>query len=675
MAGFFTLALLLTFSFSGFAVPQEESVAQEVQEETTYDAPKLLFGIAGAANINFYEGTTRHLNDDFIAPAAFHDGFGIKPYGAALLEYNFNDMWGLTLNAGFDGRGGLFDEVMAPCDMPSELETDLSYIAIEPSLKFSPFRSGLHLFAGPRFSMVYNDEFTYEREVQHTNETEYWTEEGEWGDLRDSFLSFQVGAGYDIMLSSNTKQTKYVLTPFVSYHPYFGQEPRDVDTWSINTVRAGLALKIGKGVPVPPPPEPEPEPEPEVEAEEEPEAPEPEIPPVNLTVRPPVLEERQITNEVFPLRNYVFFDDHSSIPDRYNLLTPAEADDFTSDDLPGRVYAERDMSSQKQMRVYYNILNILGERMNEAPNSTVTLIGSSAGEGLDNGRSQAEAVKAYLVDIFGIDAERIYTSGREWPEKGSYSHPGQEQVDLRISSDRRVDIMSTSTELLMGDQTAFSGLLKPIKISLSDEGPLDSHVVFNVSNADRYLDEWFIEMTDEEGHRVEYGPFTGSRGSVPVAEVLEEGVPGSYTVEMKATSREGLDFVLDSSVDLHPLDVEETHVTRFSMLYEFDASDTHPGYKNYLVENVAPQVPDRARVVIHGHTDIIGDPEHNYQLSVQRANNARELIENTLIEMGKEGVTFEVYGSGELTDQTPFDNDLPEQRFYNRTVIIDIYPE
>jgi hypothetical protein len=38
-------------------------------------------------------------------------------------------------------------------------------------------------------------------------------------------------------------------------------------------------------------------------------------------------------------------------------------------------------------------------------------------------------------------------------------------------------------------------------------------------------------------------------------------------------------------------------------------------------------------------------------------------------------VKFDTYGFGEDVRRAPFDNRLPEERFYNRTVIIDILPE
>ena len=41
---------------------------------------------------------------------------------------------------------------------------------------------------------------------------------------------------------------------------------------------------------------------------------------------------------------------------------------------------------------------------------------------------------------------------------------------------------------------------------------------------------------------------------------------------------------------------------------------------------------------------------------------------------GRTDVRFEVYGSGEDPISSPFENKFPEERFYNRTVIIDIIP-
>ncbi len=652
---------------------QEQQEQEEPQQ--VYTMPKWLFGVAGAANFNFYEGTTRHLSADsymdgpFMAPAAFHDGFGIKPYGAALIEYRFNDMWGINLNFGYDGRGGLWDEIMAPCDCPSELKTNLSYLVFEPSLRFAPFRGNFHLFAGPRLSYIFDHDFTYTREQQFL--PDIWSHEAEMHEMNDLLISMQVGAGYDIVLSKPERQTKWMITPFVSFHPYFGQQPRNIETWSITTIRAGLALKVGRGVPVP---LPEPEPEPIVE-EIEPEEPEIAEPPVAFSVRPPVLESRRITNEMFPLRNYIFFDEGAtSLPDRYVLLSSAEAQQFSEAELKDQVLINTRGRGYSQMQVYYNILNVLGDRMRNNANTSITLVGSSAGQGAAIGTQQAEAIKEYLVSVFNIEPQRITTRGADWPEVRSYRHAQQTDVELRLDSDRRVDILSRDKELLMTDVRQLSSMLKPVMFSRSDERELDSHVIFTLTNAERHMEEWYVELTDPNGLVLEFGPFTKNVESVPGQEIFDVAESGLFEVVMKGVSNEGLEFTRETTMELIQKEVTDHHVIRFSMLYEFDIFETPAPYEQYLVETVVPLVPENARVIVHGHADIIGNVDHNYHLSLQRARSAQKLIENALATHGIEGVEFEVYGFGEMKEHAPFENRYPEERFYNRTVIIDIIP-
>jgi len=115
----------------------------------------------------------------------------------------------------------------------------------------------------------------------------------------------QIGAGFDIPLSSQNQKTQFVLSPFVSFHPYFGQNPRSIETLNITTVRAGVALKLGQGRLIPNP-EDVLVPESEVQFS------------VNAPSNIPV--QRRV-KETFPLRNYVFFNIGSTeIPNRYKVL-------------------------------------------------------------------------------------------------------------------------------------------------------------------------------------------------------------------------------------------------------------------------------------------------------------------------------------------------------------------
>ena len=113
---------------------------------------------------------------------------------------------------------------------------------------------------------------------------------------------------------------------------------------------------------------------------------------------------------------------------------------------------------------------------------------------------------------------------------------------------------------------------------------------------------------------------------------------------------------------------------RFSVIYEFNNSKAILIYEKYLTDIVAPKISKGATVVIKGYTDIIGEEAHNLELSLARANDVKTILENALVKAGRSDVIFDVHGYGEDENLAPFENKFPEQRFYNRTVIIDIIP-
>jgi outer membrane protein OmpA-like peptidoglycan-associated protein len=61
------------------------------------------------------------------------------------------------------------------------------------------------------------------------------------------------------------------------------------------------------------------------------------------------------------------------------------------------------------------------------------------------------------------------------------------------------------------------------------------------------------------------------------------------------------------------------------------------------------------------------------KLSQARANDVRNILESALAKSGRKDVKFDVSGFGEDPSHSPFNNKFPEERFYNRTVIIDIF--
>jgi len=616
----------------------------------TTQAQTWWFGVSGAGNLNYYRGTTQRLDKDYFVPAAFHKGTSFRPYGSLFLEYNTDKIFGFMLNAGYDGRGGKFDDVIAPCNCPATLETNLSYITIEPSLRINAGKSKFYFFAGPRVAFNLQKDYEYTQLKQPDRD-------GEFSAINQTIFSGQVGAGYDYLISAPNSSTDVVLSPFISFHPYFGQDPRTVESWSVSTVRTGIALKFGKGkttaltdnnvISVP---------------NRE----------VMFSVRAPknIAQKRQIS-ETLPLLNYVFFNEGSAeIPSRYILLNPSQASSFKEEQLQKEETENMAVRSARQMNVYHNILNIIGDRLRTNPSAVISLSGASL-DGPTEGKMFAENIKTYLVTNFGIQESRITTMGRTKPLVPSEQVGGTKELTLLRTGDRRVDIVSSSPELLLevgGD------MMKPVQISSTQQDPLDSHVIFNADGAEDIFKTWSVALTDSKGMVQNYGPYTKNQESIPGRTILGTNPSGDYKVVMTGVTKKGETVVKESTVSLNRQDDLIEKGFRYSILFDFNKTRTIASYENFLKNTVAPLVSDNSTVIIHGHTDIVGSEDYNYTLSKNRALETQSLLNKALKNSGKNNVKFETIGFGENLDNAPFENNSPEERFYNRTVVIDIIP-
>jgi len=624
--------------------------------------PVWWFGESVAANFNQYRGTTQMLNSNLTVPAAFHKGNGVKPYASLLAEYRPGKVWGGMVNIAYDNRGAKFDGVMAPCNCPENLSTNVSYVAIEPSLRIAPFSSAFYIFAGPTISININKDFTYTQLKQNDAR-------GDWSDIHKTVFSGQAGMGIDIPVSSTTSATQMTLSPFASFLTDFGHDPRSVESWSVYTVRAGIALKFGTArkmaaaaTPVVIPP-----------AAITPAVIEKEV---QFSVRAPKIVplNRQV-KETFPLRNSVFFDQGmTAIPNRYIMLSASDATSFKEEQLQQRQPANLNNGrSSRQLAVYYNILNITGDRLRANPQSAITLTGAS-GKNPAEGKVMAENIKQYLVTVFGIDGARITTEGRDKPVIPSEQPGGTKELVLLREGDRRVDITSTSPELLLQVGGSTSPFLKPVQIRAVQQDPLDSHVIFTAEGANDLLESWSVNVTDEQGNVQHYGPYNTDQASVSGKTILGNNTQGNYKIVMTGQTKSGHSVSKESSVSLIKMEDPKQEGLRYSILFDFDRSKTIEAYEQFLTDIVAPLIPENGTVIIHGHTDIIGDDKYNLNLSRNRATGAQKIIEGALAKAGKTSVKFETYGFGEDPGMAPFENSLPEERFYNRTVIIDIIP-
>lgn len=310
--------------------------------------------------------------------------------------------------------------------------------------------------------------------------------------------------------------------------------------------------------------------------------------------------------------------------------------------------------------------------MTKYPNTTIKLVGSSD-LGKEDGLKMAESIKNYLVNIFGINASRITIEGRIKPEVPSEQPGGKLELDLLREGDRRVSIESNSPELLVEFQTGPNTPLKSVELLDSQQTPTDNTVTFNVAGSTEAFNSWLLETKDEKGNIQKFGPYTEDAITLTGKSIMGSQPEGDYNVTMTGQTKSGKTVVKTSKIHLIPFvtpKIEES--LRFSVLYEFNKSKSVLIYEKYLNDIVTPKIPIGGTVIIHGHTDIIGEEDYNQTLSLARVNDVRNIIEKSLEKAGRKDVKFETYGYGEDLRIAPFENRFPEERFYNRTVIIDI---
>lgn len=642
----------------------------EVQLKTIeFTKPSWWFGAAVGANFNYYQGSTQQLTDNLIAPVPFHEGKGIGLFVAPLVEYqNPNSRWGAMLQVGYDNRNAKFKEVISPCNCPLDLTTKLSYIAVEPSLRFAPFKSNFYLFGGPRIAFNLNKSFVYteKNDPSSTDQTPIPDVNGDFNKINNILFSLQIGAGYDIHLTAQKKRSQFVISPFVSFQPYFGQDPRTIETWNITTIRAGAAFKFGRGC--------------IVNSFIETQKPTKLViidPPIYFAVQSPknIAVERRV-RETFPLRNYVFFDLASTeIPDRYVLLSKNQVKDFKEDQLEVLIPKRLSGRSSRQLIVYYNVLNILGDRMSKNPTATIKLIGASE-QGVNDALLMTRSVRNYLHDIFGIDTSRILMEGALKPKLPTMQIGVTREIDLHKECDRRVSIESNTPGMLMQFQSGPDAPLKPIEMTSLQIAPPNSYISFNNPGSSDIFSSWSIEIKDKTGEIQKFGPYNKEKISIPGKLILGNRSEGNYTVTMIGQTYGGRIIRRDTMVNMVLWKSQkDEQAMRYSILYEFNNSKAIAIYDKYLTDVIIPKIPIGGTVIIHGYTDVLGDDDYNLKLSIDRANDVFAILKSGLANVGRSDVVFEVYGYGEDPLLMPFENGTPEERFYNRTVIIDIIPK
>ncbi|MBL0323277.1 MAG: OmpA family protein [Ignavibacteria bacterium] len=362
--------------------------------------------------------------------------------------------------------------------------------------------------------------------------------------------------------------------------------------------------------------------------------------------------EEFASTRVRPILPYVFFDNNSAaLPSRYRRINQDQVDSYSLDNF----------YNLDAMVTYRQMLNIIGKRMTDNESATLTLTGcmdnaedKAAG---DLSGQRAAAVKSYLVDTWGIKADRISVESRGLPATPSNVN----EADGR-EENRRVEIVSSDASILapvMSNDTM--RVFEPAGVrfmpSIDPRVPISSWTVF-VSEDERIIRTFHAgepipasvdwRISEQSGviprgtRNIEYMLVVqDSTGDVVPSEM--KVIPVSE-VTLEDKKRSG---GVDKSIDRYSL-----------ILFAFDKADLS-NENQAIVNSVKGRIDPNAQVKIVGYTDRSGADDYNQRLSEQRARSVASAL-------GLTNAT--VTGLGERLPL--YDNTTPEGRFYSRTVEI-----
>jgi outer membrane protein OmpA-like peptidoglycan-associated protein len=381
----------------------------------------------------------------------------------------------------------------------------------------------------------------------------------------------------------------------------------------------------------------------------------------SVAIEPGMLTIEELTTiDSSPLLNYVFFEaGESEVPDRYILFTN-QADT--------RTFEERKLRTT--MDKYYHILNIVGKRLVAHPKSRIKIVGCNSNRGVERGRrdlsrGRAEAVRAYLRYIWGIELWRMDVESRDLPAAAATSSVKEGRLE-----NQRVEIYSDSPEIL---DTIKSTYVEAI----SDASQF--RIVPKIE-AGYDLAHWTIQLTGDDGTVI--GTLDGERDLLSAytfnlreLDLLRLASFKKITATVEAVDKKGQIHETGASSSIKFIKREEGLAEKTGykvqekyalILFDFDSAevkDRNKAVLDQIIERIK-EVPT-ATVAIVGHTDTIGKEAYNIALSQRRAKTAYDQILAGGI-AASERMTYD--GAG--PHNPLYDNDLPEGRAFNRTVTV-----
>lgn len=628
-------------------------------QKTTFRDQAWRYGITGALQYNSASlgWQTLHGNqDNFHSPENNIDrvdGNGFGAYGGIFGAYLSESWWGLELRVCYDERNALVvDDTRLP--QPS-FDTRMNYLSFALSFRIDQHLvPNLYLHLGPFINANLSGNYYYKADKNQDDADE---ELFEVSKRNIATYGIQGGLGYDFRLAEINSNSAMYLTPFfdmswlVNQRKSEGQPSQNsiTDIWSTLSYRVGLKFSLDyiKNI------------KKEIYLSD--------IPPSikrtdNVIVEMPT-DNIILTKNVkgyFPIIPYVFFNKQSqAIPSRYKLLSKQDASNFKESDLENFMAGElstKETNIDQLMRAYYNLINIFGDRMRNNPKEDLVLIGSDP-EDFDALLS-ANAIKMYLVDNFGINANRIKIEV-EPPNKPSGSFYTEESSKSLIDDEnRRVRFAFNNPDML-----------KPVEYTIRDESSIDNDMFFSIKYGVDFK-SWDMTISGE-GKTMYFGPYQSSYARINPAELMRFLESGKYNANIVITHQNGIKT--DENVVFKLTKNREIkNASRYLMLFDYNSKDAIRSFEKIIRKEIVPGIISESKVYVHGHTDNIGTAEGNLKLSQERANEVKSIIDDQLTKENRKA-NITTIGVGQNKVQYSFDNIYPEGRMYNRNIFVETF--
>lgn len=372
--------------------------------------------------------------------------------------------------------------------------------------------------------------------------------------------------------------------------------------------------------------------------------------------------EEVLSWDLYPLLAYVFFDlGKSDIPERYNLFSnngEAKSSGFTDTTIAGGTLDK-----------YYHVLNIYGYRLNKFPNEKVTITGTNDNvtpEEKGNkelSKKRAQVVYDYLKNVWNIDEKRMTLKFQDFPD--TKSNP---KDSLGWQENRRVELYCSEWEVskpvFEKDPKTFP---QPVTMDfLLNNGIEDDLIAKRTIEVLKGGQPWKTIVAPNTTSPTYKWDWKDEAGKYPKDN-------NKYTAKLIITTKSGAECVSEPiEIPIMQVSSESKKVTQGSdtlyenyslILFPFNSFAAGPLNEKIMNDYVYNRCQPSSTINITGHTDVIGLFETNKKLSINRAKTV-----NTGIQGKTKGAYASLTSDGVGEDSALYTNDLPEGRFYNRTV-------